>query len=376
MNRLIIIGYEHHNTLGAIRASYDIKDEKWLIVIAPQKSKRYVEFSRYIKRSNVIQINDESKLITTLKSFPLNNDNTIILSCGDKITHLLDINKSNLPSNFVLPIINAKIGKVSSLQDKNEMNRIVSKYDVRIPYSKNISRTDNLNIVDNCKFPCFIKAASSCDGPKDLTIYKTREELLKGIQSLHKVCKDIQIQEYIEKDKEILILGYADGKGGCALSCVLDKYRQCPPKVGGSTYCYVSPYIEDYIEPKILKQIIIDSGYNGLFSFEFLIKDKQAYFLEINFRNDAMGFAPTGGNVNQLKLWYDSNINGTRITEQRVKDSYMLMSDINDISNILNKEVSLSSWIKQFITAKVKLLWSIKDPAPFFIYFFNRIFRR
>ena len=57
--------------------------------------------------------------------------------------------------------------------------------------------------------------------------------------------------------------------------------------------------MEEYIQVDKVCEYINVLGYSGLFSVEFLLSNSgEAYFLEVNLRNDGNGYLPTYGGVN------------------------------------------------------------------------------
>lgn len=371
-NDLIVIGYEHHNTIGAIRATRDIDANVYFISIAQMGKPRYVGKSNSIKRHNYFEASNENQAINILKSLPLKGKKHVVVSCGDKLSHVIDIRYEELSKLFILPNINHTQGKLSALQSKATMCEIVERYGVRIPQSLiyNVQQ-DNLCDLD-IQYPCFIKAISSTEGPKDLNVYTDLESLSRGVNELSKACEIIQIQEFIKKDKEIIVLGCADGNGNVCLPCMIDKYRQWPPKVGGTTYGLVTPRLERCVNPELISRIVAEIKYSGVFSFEFIIKDNKLYFIETNFRNDATGYSSVYGGVNLINMWYRSVIGLPVNWNLRVSREYMVMSDLNDINNAIHFQVPVIQWLYEFITAQVKFYWDKADMKPFFSYLISR----
>ena len=108
-------------------------------------------------------------------------------------------------------------------------------------------------------------------------------------------------------------------------------------------------------------------GFEGLFSVELLCKKDKAYFLEINMRNDGVGYLYTKTGANHPYLWalYSTgNLTESIINNVRCKTPTHLMQQA-DFSNVLHHELSFTKWLRDLCRTRAFFVLSIRDPKPF-----------
>lgn len=90
------------------------------------------------------------------------------------------------------------------------------------------------------------------------------------------------------------------------------------------------------------------------------------FFIEMNFRNGAYGYAFTRAGVNIPVLWCLSAL-GRDISNisTRVNREVLLMNETADFRNVLEKKMGLLSWVRQFLKADVHLVYNKHDFRPF-----------
>ena len=154
-----------------------------------------------------------------------------------------------------------------------------------VPKSWNLQDSKEIP-VDVC-YPCLIKPLISCEGAKsDIRVCRTREELEQNLNSLE-YTKNVLLQQYIERDYEISILGCGLSSGKCIIPAVENKLTLYPKYVGLECLANIQSLEEGPIKASI-ENLIATTGYVGLFSVEMMHckNDDKFYFTEINLRND------------------------------------------------------------------------------------------
>ena len=161
--KVIIIGANHHNTLGVLRSLGGKKISSFLILISNEK-RPYVSYSKYIKALKII--NDESKIVSTLLA--LNNSKKegskpILIACTDSVSSYLDCHYNQLKDYFLLPGAK-KEGRISYFMDKEIMSDLARKVGMNVPQTVVVNQDDEsidvTLINNNClryihsNFPC------------------------------------------------------------------------------------------------------------------------------------------------------------------------------------------------------------------------------
>ena len=223
------------------------------------------------------------------------------------------------------------------------------------------------NMVDDIVFPVIIKAIHSQDASKNIQIFNSKEELLPVVDALLKQSDEVQIQTFIDKEKEVIYLGWACNDDVC-IPCLMEKIREYPPKFGGTGFGYFSPDVNKYFDIEQLKEVIRSYRYTGLFSVEYIIYAGIPYFLEINFRNDGNGYFPGFGGVN-LPVQLMLRCNGKAVCpDNRISGSFYMMREYNDYKWRKQNGYPLYNWLKDISKVSVFQYWNPSDIFPFIFF--------
>lgn len=359
-NKTIVFGSNHHNTLGIIRSLGEKGLKPYLILVTKVK-KPFIVKSKYIEKTFYTQ-NYEEGLDILINNFSQENNKPIIFCSNDKAAEVIDANYDHLKEYFYVQ----NAGKSNALLpyfDKLELCKKAKEWGFEVPLTYCIKRTDD--IPKDIIYPCIVKPLKSIKGKKsDIRVCNSDNELKNTIVDLSNLCEDILIQQYIEKEYEVSILGLSLQNDIVLLPGMIHKLREYPVKRGSSSFARLEDIPEE-LDIKPLYRAIKDVGYIGLFSIEFVKKDNKYYFLEINFRNDGNGYVITSAGMNQpyifcldvLGMWSPND-------EINVKLPHYFMNDGSDLFHISDRNLSLSSWYKDYKRTNCFLRYNELDPAP------------
>ena len=245
-----------------------------------------------------------------------------------------------------------------------------------VPQSWRILSFDD--IPHDITYPCLIKPLISCEGAKcDIRICKNQEELLNNLNTL-KVTKDVLLQQYIDRDYEISILGCGLSNGECLIPAIENKLTLYPKYVGLECLANIQPLKDiDIIQP--IKSLVEKAGYVGLFSVEMMHSktDGKFYFTEINLRNDGAESFITKYGAN-LPLNHVEDLLGVTVTKQTVFRPGYYIWDMHHLRSLLCGDVSIYTWLRQIIESNGFLMYSKDDKKPFFqqyLYMLGRLLR-
>ena len=174
------------------------------------------------------------------------------------------------------------------------------------------------------------------------------------------------IQEFIEKEGEFGIQGFADHQNNrVIIPGLIIKLRQSTVAPGSTTYGKLVK-AHPLIDLAKIAELVRDLEYTGIFDIELIHADGKIYFIEMNFRNGAYGYAFTRAGVNLPVLWCLSVL-GRDISNisTRVNREVLLMNETADFRNVLEKKMGLLSWVRQFLKADVHLVCNKHDFRPF-----------
>lgn len=363
MEDIIILGGNHHNTLGVVRAFGEKGLSEHMKLIMVNDTTDFVSKSKHIKKANYRLVYNEEDIETALNSFEYTEGKPVIICCGDGLSSYVDRHYDTLSKKFILPNANKKQGEITRLMNKEVQMHYAEEIGISVPESITISKDEVTTIGWNI-FPCIVKPLDSIIGGKaDIHISKNKEELQNDI--LGSSCTKFQIQKYIDKDFEFQLIGCSLNGGERIIIPGFTKLIRQPKNTntGYLRYYHYSKLDFDYtVAERFVKQI----GYSGLFSLEFLRgKDRKDYFMEINMRNDGNAYCVTCFGINLPFIWYKHSIGEEFSIPQIPSDhSVLFMPELNDVKNI--RSVGIFKWFKECFGADCHANFKSNDPMPFF----------
>ena len=358
MNKVVVIGGDHHNTLGVIRGLGERGIRSDLILVAASQL-TFVDASKYIARQWKISSDDEI-VNALLPLYKDENEKPVVICCSDSSSGVIDENHDQLMPYFYLPG-STQQGRISKLMSKKEMADLAVEVGLKIPQTFYFSEAEhNLSSI---KLPCIIKPIVSRNGSKtEIAICRTLEEL-EDYSRMYDLCND-QIQQFIDKDFEYQLIGCSTSKD-VIIPGVSKILRPC--KGSNTSYLHYTPLEEGFCEIENCKEFVRRTGYHGLFSLEFLRdKDGQDYFIEINFRNDGNAICVTAAGMSLPYIWY-LDCAGKEYTEEANKEisPVYVMPDIAELKLFLTRQISLREYISDFKKTNRFMEYDKKDPKPF-----------
>lgn len=371
MSNVIVIGPDHYNTLWLVRSLGMAKIYPLVVILSPNK-KSFVVKSRYCRKS-VIVSNEES-LLTFLMSNEFPNKQ-IVLSSSDAVAIFLDSHLDVLKDKYIIPNCDNKQGELSYWMNKDRMVVMAAECGLSIPKSISLSPQSYAN-KPAVSYPCLIKPEQSAAASKnDFRICHNAEDLDLAITNIKDKCPKILIQEYIKPDYEYLVYGVSTNDEIC-IPGGLRKIHTCKDlnNLGMMSYACLSDEIPEQLgDFEKIKEFIRAIGYKGLFSVEFLITKEEAYFLEINLRNDGTCYITTQAGVNMPALWVYSCLGKDASKLSRVfKRQYTYgMNEINYLKYTFSIK-RLVQCVKEVVSVKAFSLIKWNDLKPVLYKVFNR----
>lgn len=332
-----IIGIEHHNTLSMIRdfGQNNIPVE----LISYGMSNTYISTSKYIVRS--YHVESASQAVSKLKQVILeSNYKPVVITCTDEIAALIDFNYNEFRDTCYC--FNAgEVGRLSYYMSKFMQSELASQSGFLVP---NMKEGLPLTIdTQSIQLPCLIKPKESIHGGKQFYICRRRDELTKSLKNFNPKY-EVLVQDYVEKDYEIVILGLSIN-GNHIIPGYVKKHRDYK---GGTTYC--TTYDCSSIPQEILDaciKMLTAIRYSGLWGIECIIKDNKYYFIELNLRNDATTYAISKAGTDLPLMFYNFCLQkgSEKNTKVRKIDA---MIEFGDFNFVLKLKVSPLVWFRQY----------------------------
>ncbi len=365
-NDAIVVGGDHHNTLGVVR-SLGRKGIKCHLIIVPCSKSSYVSKSRYVNTSTILRRLDE--LIPWLLNYK-SSEKPVLFCCSDPVASIVDMHASELKEFFYIPESQKGQGYLSSIMDKKVMAGLANLSGLPVPRS--------WYDIENIEFPCFIKPLVSKDGSKkDIYRCSSEEDLIQYLNG-ERIASDFQFQEYIDKVFEFQLIGCSlDGGRRVIIPGISKIIRSSETSnTGYLKYIDLNSISFKYLDET--KNFIKVIGFSGLFSVEFIRDEKgNDYFMEINLRNDGNAICVTASGVNLPYLWYKYNVTKNIDDENIVLHKQVFVQpDFDDLALARRKKISFATWLKSWITADCHMEFDHRDIKPFFARLYQFIARR
>lgn len=358
MNKAIVIGGDHHNTLGVIRGLGERGIKSDLVLVVPA-AMTFVDASKYVAQKLKIDSDDEivDFLISKYKD---EKEKPVVICCSDSSSGVIDENADRLRPYFYLPGAQEQ-GRISKLMNKKEMADLAVEVGLKIPQTSYLSEAEQ--DLSSIKLPCIIKPIVSRKGSKtEIAICRTFTEL-EDYSKTHNLFND-QIQQFIDKDFEYQLIGCSTSKE-VIIPGVSKILRPC--KGSNTSYLHYTPLEDGFCEIEKCKEFVRRTGYHGLFSLEFLRdKNGQDYFMEINFRNDGNAICVTAAGMSLPYIWYldSAGKDYTEETNKEISPVYV-MPDMAELKLLLTRQISLRDYISDFKKTNRFMEYDKRDPKPF-----------
>lgn len=358
----IIIGTNHHNTLGIVK-SLGIAGIPVILIV--KGGKGFVEKSKYVTECFHIENAEHCLSILDRISYD-HTEKLIVISTSDLFTHILDLNYDKLSQKFKIPNCYNKNGEITYFMNKDMQVEIASKIGMNVPYT--ITYNWESKIPKPEKFPIIIKPLKSIGGGKNICICESQEELEPALSHFDRNYP-IQIQKFIKKEYEIVVLGcVVDGK--VIVPGFIRKHRD---EKGGTTFSTV--YNTDKLQGGLIEKVtcfIKEIGYTGMWGVEFIFSNNEFYFIEANLRCDATTYSLTVAGVN-LPYIYSMLLEGKEYASCKSIETMNSMVEFGDIFFLLKRKISFKEWRRDLKSCKIKYFYDKNDMRPFYAKFCNFI---
>lgn len=365
--RVIVLGNDHTNTLGLVqclgREGYPVSAVVWGAKSGMVASSRYAD--------GVYSASTPQACIDIIRERIGNEEAAIIATCDDAAI-TLERNRSLLGNNYRFECTQGN-WSIEELCEKDLQVSLAKDAGFNVPWSSKPIKSVT-DVPEDVPFPCITKSLVSCKGSKnDLTIVRNREELLSVISRLLEHTPRILLQQYIERDYEISILGCGLKNGECIIPAVENKLTLYPKNVGLECLANMQPLEDETVSLPIMN-LIKRTGYVGLFSVELMHCkiDNNFYFTEINLRNDgANSFVYKYGvnlPLNHIENLYDLPLTGFN----KYHPGYYIW-EMHHTLSLVHRQLGIRQWLAELRKSKGFLTYFADDKKPFYKQYLNWI---
>lgn len=359
MKQVIIFGNDHTNSIGLIHSMGIVGYECIALVFGLRTG--FVKSSKFTK--DIISASSAQGCIDNLLATDLGKNKKMVIIAGcDTAALTLEKNANKLTDRFLFEY--ASKYTLDYISKKENQVRLAKEAGFNVPKTWNLK--DSKTIPEDVCYPCLIKPLVSCEGAKsDIRVCNTKEELEYNLNDLN-CTTNVLLQQYIDRDYEISILGCGLTNGKCLLPAVENKLTLFPKYVGLECLANIQKLTDEEIIISITN-LIESLGYVGLFSVEMMHckSDNKFYFTEVNLRNDGAEAFITKYGAN-LPLNHVEDMKGLPLTPQTEENPGYYIWDMHHLKSLLYRDISILTWIKEIRMSNGFLMYLKEDRKPFF----------
>lgn len=360
-NQIIIWGADDFNTLGLMREL----GQSGLDVLFLIKGKRGMAArSRYCQK--YVETANADEGYQYLMHLETNKDaKPIIITNGDGISVMMDQRKTELEEKYIIPGTRQQ-GVLEHYTDKYAMTGLAAELGITTPWSKFVKWDTDISDVT---YPCIIKPSHLTPG--HYNEFKFRicqdEASLKKILSLVRKESVFIVQQYVPKERDLLVYGarMQDGKTMLAGWMVRDRMADS----GSSSHGLITNKLPKQFsegDKSLMASFLEKIDYCGLFSFEYGLTKDEAYFFEVNLRNDGCShyFFQAGANIPLAWVKSCAGEDYSTVPTQVIGERWFI-DEVFDIENVFHRRVSHRQWKRDKKEATIFKYYDKEDMEPY-----------
>ncbi len=319
MNDVIVIGSNYSTTLGTVRAvgmaGFGVR-----LLSTTRECADVIGNSRYVVNTRVCE--DTFQAVYQAMEELRGTEVTIpVIPTNDSSTLLLDEHADELLEHYCFPNINQTQGEIAKWMDKLKQKQFAKSHGLAVAEGKTYPANEEgiRAAISEADFPCVTKAIASvdCIGSKNLfRICNSASDLEEVFRmACDKHCSFILVEQLLEIDKEYATYGLAFN-GNVVMPACVDTWRSGHGAHKGVTAEGIMLRTDFLGEDKAkLEDFVKKTGLNGLFCIDIIYSKGKNYFVELNLRYGASGYAATMGGANLPGMFADIMLNGGDLDE-------------------------------------------------------------
>lgn len=362
MNKVLVIGGDHQNTLGVVEALGQ-KGVNSFVIILGQIQSSFVLASKYVTEGWVCS--DEISVLGCIQQhFSEDGGGVVAIACSDDAANILDKNFTVLHNIMIIPTVR-KAGTLLEWTNKERMTEIARELGITVPCSWLV---EDAIIPVEIIYPCVVKPITSVSHGKRGFAKCENEKELQAYFNNKRLSEPVQIQQFIEKDFEFQFIG-CSVRGGEEVIIPGRTHIETTTGFNNLVFLRYDKYDSSFEKTvELSKKFVRYTGYSGLFSVEYMRgKDGRDYFLEMNFRNDGNGIAVTSSGTNLPYIWClfaSGDDYKAEISKSKVETTFM-MPEISFLMSVFNGDVTFKEWLSDYKKTTCYLTRFKDDMKPY-----------
>jgi len=317
------------------------------------------------------QANNGTRVFELLMELADTEHKKCLFPTDDVSAYIADQHYDELKEYYYLPDIDKQAGKIIKFMDKALQKDIAIECEVNVPEGYMIRIANgSYEIPQQLTYPCFIKPnVSRRTSKKRMRVCNTQMELKEELDSIAAETElDILVEEYIPIKNEISILGIScSGEAFCAGGFVAEMTGNSARR-GVSAKGRMLSYEDSIMIFDMVKPLFNKINYTGLFDIDLIESENgDIYFIEINFRYGASGYAITqcGNNLPEMMLSYMRDGELPKIDESKIKGDKTFVSEKILVEEYEEGYIDKKTMLNIINKADIFFIKNDLDPQPF-----------
>lgn len=272
-------------------------------------------YSKHIKAFYICVTRRRSKrLVKRLIQLADLNNKMLLIPADDLVAAIVDDYYDELKEYYILPNVNDTAGEVNRLMTKEVQKDLALK--AGLPVVKScVIRTENgeFEIPDSVTYPCFIKPNVSKNSSKSRMRKCESEQELRDSLTEFSRKKDIEmlVEDFVDIAREYSILGVSTKEGVVGPGFFVAEEGGQKEHRGVALIGRLLPVSEQQQLIDDILKFIETLKFDGLYDVDLIeTADGKMYFVELNMRFGASGYAVAKAGVNLPGMFADYMIEG------------------------------------------------------------------
>mgnify|MGYP003571379902 CR=1 FL=1 len=292
----------------------------------------------------------------------------ILLPLSDNIVYLIDQSLSKLSKFFVIPSINGQEGGITRLMNKILQKKIATEVGLNVPKTWEIPFVDGTFIIPkDIEYPCFVKGAISYKSKKKYQKKCNNSQELNDLLSLCKQVReyDLCVEEYLDIDKEVGIMAISSITG-CVTPTIVNLLDMGKGSTNGVSMRGEICSMDNLPElTKAISSFLAKLCFTGICNLDFIESEGKIYFVEVNFRYAAYGYAIFKSGVSLPEMIVNS-LHGNAFGQSgMMSDRHKTyFNEKIGLINVVERSITYKKYREMTNHADILMIEDSSDPKP------------
>lgn len=329
-------------------------------------------YSKYVNRYHSCICHDRNSIIREkLLELAQNGEKMLLIPTCDMAASAMDEYLEELQEFYWIPNVRNTAGEVNRLMCKDVQMDLAAKAGLPVINSC-VIKTNNgsFTIPESVCYPCFIKPNVSRNSVKSTICRCDSKEQLSQKLTQFSRTGDIEmlVEDYVEIRQEYGLLGLSTPEGAVCPGFFMKEQIGNEDRKGVTMVGHMIPLSHRQELVDGIAKFVHSLGFTGLFDVDIIeTTDGKWYFVELNLRYGASGFAVTQSGVNLPVMYADYRIKGKPI-------------DCNGVSaepgkRFVSEKVMMDEYARDFMNlqqirhlmdqTQIHFIENAEDPKPY-----------